>query len=61
MKFPRDVQGFRDELDDLRNEGWTAVCLEGLWHAKRRNDVFPELLGRPVCCFPEGGECLNPL
>lgn len=61
MKFPRDVQDFRDELDDLRNEGWTAVCLEGLWPAKRTNNVFTELLGRPACCFPEGRECLNPL
>lgn len=55
IKFPRDVQGFRAELDDLGNEGWTIVCLEGPWHAKPRNTVFRELLDHHAHCFPGGG------
>ena len=61
MEFLRDGQGFIDELNDLRNEGWTVVCLEGPWHAGQRNDVFREPLGPHVHCFPGDGECLNPL
>lgn len=55
MKFLRDVQGFRGELNDLGNEGWTVVCLEGPWHAGQRNDVFREFLGPHVTVSLEVG------
>lgn len=42
MKFLDDVEGFRHELNDRGNKGWTAFCLNDMWHIEQNHDMFKE-------------------